>query len=1174
VSKNNESLLRARLGLLSGGASLLALCVVAASPASAQTQPATSEDDGAQPVSTSTENTTSVPGEENIDTAATPSGEIVVTGIRRSLQNAQNIKRRADTVVDAITAEDIGALPDRSVTEALQRVPGVSINRFAGSNDPDHYSGEGSGVVVRGLTYVRSEFNGRDTFSPGVGGQAINFQDVPADMLGSVQVWKNSTAEMVEGGLSGTVNMNLRLPFDNRGTDFNLGFSAEAVRTDMRKKWSPVVSVVASKNWETDAGRFGLLGAFSYSKLFSRSDGVRISNFQTRDGNYAIQSNSTTVLTCRNPLPSNSDATGQPPTMTPGTSGTPEGNGTPCYGPATGGPDGFADFASLLYAPNGGQFVTQEFDRTRKGFAAAAQWESIDRRATVTAQFLRSHATQNWGEYTFEAGGDLAEYNTYPVGCRPNNTGPAAFDTTTGATTGDPFPRAVCPVGQFENYQYDENGVFESGYVTLPVGGWRGNIGYVGDRVPAGGIQHALNRRQVKQDNIVNDFGLNAKFTPNDRWAFNADVQHVRATTENLDFGIHGSIFADQEIDLTGQYPQITPHKPGQLGLWATWSQNSAVTPELAGASDAEYFSNPRYTFWRSAMDHIEDSSGREWAFRGDAQYNFLDDVPFLRHAKFGARYADRDQTVRYTTYNWGSLSEVWTGRAVHMDELGGSNVEQHTWDNFFRGEANAPPVANYYAGDLVGNYQQAIDFATSVQNYSDTVGGGGANSWVPLAARPNAITGTPFLPADIQPVSQEDKALYAMLSFGQDDPVFGNVTVDGNVGVRYVNTRVRSVGSIGAPSQQQLGVQAPFFDTVGPDGTLIEGRCEPSIPEPPAPPILQIPGGVCLLGPEGYAQVQAFATGETFADEARQKYDYFLPSLNIKFGLARDLILRLAAGKNLARANMQDIRNFLTVGAGGGDDFRLTATAGNPYLKPAISTNLDASLEWYFGGSGLGSLTFNLFAKNIDNFFYQSIVTRDITSNGITFPIDVRGPANYDKTGKIRGFELAYQQSYDFLPGVLSGLGLSANYSHIKSSGLQAAQLAADGVDQPTRSPIGTPVDLPLEQLSKHNVNIQPFYEKGPISLRVAYNWRSKFLLTAQDVIFPYFPIFNDKTGRVDATFFYKVNDNIKLGVQGVNLTNEVTKTLQQFTTSGLLGPRSFFMEDRRFHFIVRGNW
>src|SRR5690606_32696240 len=99
------------------------------------------------------------------NSASTQLEEIVVTGIRQSLQNAQDIKREAEVFVDSVTAEDIGALPDRSVTEVLQRIPGVSISRFAAGNDPDHFSVEGSGVVVRGLNSVRSELNGRDTFS-------------------------------------------------------------------------------------------------------------------------------------------------------------------------------------------------------------------------------------------------------------------------------------------------------------------------------------------------------------------------------------------------------------------------------------------------------------------------------------------------------------------------------------------------------------------------------------------------------------------------------------------------------------------------------------------------------------------------------------------------------------------------------------------------------------------------------------------------------------------------------------------------------------------------------------------------------------------------------------------------------------------------------------------------
>ena len=196
--------------LLRSGASLIALCAIgAAVPAYAQdtqTNPPSTNSEpvaGAGQVQGKAAGSTSVASSTNPD--AGRGGAIIVTGIRQSLRSAQNIKRNSDTVEDVITATDIGALPDRSVTEALQRVPGVAINRFAAPSDPDHFSVEGSGVVVRGLTFTRSEFNGRDTFSTGVYGQAINFQDVPAELLGSVEVFKETTADRIEGGLSGTV---------------------------------------------------------------------------------------------------------------------------------------------------------------------------------------------------------------------------------------------------------------------------------------------------------------------------------------------------------------------------------------------------------------------------------------------------------------------------------------------------------------------------------------------------------------------------------------------------------------------------------------------------------------------------------------------------------------------------------------------------------------------------------------------------------------------------------------------------------------------------------------------------------------------------------------------------------------------------------------------------------
>jgi outer membrane receptor protein involved in Fe transport len=114
--------------------------------------------------------------------------EIVTRGVRKSLESAQALKQFSSVIVDSVTAEDIGALPDRSVTETLQRIPGVAISRFAAGRDPDHFSVEGSGVVVRGLTYVRSEVNGRDSFTAN-NGRALSFADVPPELLIGVDVF-------------------------------------------------------------------------------------------------------------------------------------------------------------------------------------------------------------------------------------------------------------------------------------------------------------------------------------------------------------------------------------------------------------------------------------------------------------------------------------------------------------------------------------------------------------------------------------------------------------------------------------------------------------------------------------------------------------------------------------------------------------------------------------------------------------------------------------------------------------------------------------------------------------------------------------------------------------------------------------------------------------------------
>ena len=1157
---------------LRSGVSFIALCAfAAATPAVAQTTTTggsvSNTTSPTQPDTTAANSTSpaATPGERNA---------IVVTGIRQSLRSAQNIKRNSDTVEDVITAQDIGALPDRSVTEALQRVPGVAMNRFAAVSDPDHFSAEGSGIVIRGLTFTRSEFNGRDTFSTGVYGQAINFQDVPAELLGSVEVFKEGTADRIEGGLSGTVNMNLRLPFDSKG--LHIGYDLEADYGDLRKKWSPVGSLLISDTWDTGIGRIGILAAGSYSRIFTQADAIQVSNFQTRDGLNAQQTATAGTGTCRNQLPNNADTQGFPTRITN------PALGAPCYGAAPAGANGYADWADVRYAPIGGQFRRQQFDRKRRGFAGGLQWQSNDRRALLTAQFLNSRATEDWNEHVFQTGSDLSNYNTFPIGCLPNSLGQNSS------------PIAECPNGKFTNYTYDSNGVFQNGYITLPANGgtYRGNnlysstnpTGYVGDRVPGGGEQATLDRRFVHDVNVVQDQSLNFKFSPTPHWDINLDGQYVKAKHDNLDMTMVGSNYVDQELDLTGTYPIAVFHKPTSLANNYTWSgTNKNVSPALASATDAQYFNDPRYTFWRSAMDHIEHSKGFEWAAKGDIAYNFLDQDGFLKQLKFGGRYADRTQHIKSTTYNWGSLSENWTSAGgVYMDQLGGSNVETYTFNNFFRGDTAAPPPGHYYSGDLINGYDQAVAFAKLVEAKGQNTSGG----WKPLAERAGVVAGTPFLPSEMQDVGQKTTDAYAMLRFGSPNPIFGNVRLDGNIGVRFVHDKLNSLGSIGVPTATSLGLAFdyngqtylipyltnPTFLDPNPAsptfGQPVVGRCQPAVPTgAPAGTPAQPRHGLCdTLDATAYAQLQQWATGITSPDNAVNKYSYWLPSVNLKFGLSRDLVFRLSASRDFARPGLGDIRNFLQVGldANGNPN----ASAGNPFLRPITSDNFDATLEWYFAGSRVGSLIVDGFVKNIHNYVYSSIINRDITSNGITETVAVRGPANFTGTGKVRGLEIAYTQTYDFLPGFLSGLGLSANYTYVTSKGVPNSYLnSGSAVSNFVNN--GT---LPLAQLSKHTFNIAPFFEKGPISVRLAYNWRSKFLITEADVIYPYYPIWNAATGTLDASVFYTIAPQLKVGIQAQNLTNEVTETLQQFSSTGLLGPRSYFMNDRRFAFIVRG--
>lgn len=183
--------------------------------------------------------------------------EVVVTGIRGSLTNSVNIKRNASAVVDAVSAEDIGKFPDNDVAESLARIPGISVNR---------QFGQGQQVSVRGASnqLTLTTLNGQNVASTGWYDQqaidrSFNYTLLPPEMIAGIEVYKSSRADLVEGGVGGTVNVRTRKPLElDAGAAFA---SAEYDYGTISKQGSPGVSGLY--NWKNDSGTFGILGAIA-----------------------------------------------------------------------------------------------------------------------------------------------------------------------------------------------------------------------------------------------------------------------------------------------------------------------------------------------------------------------------------------------------------------------------------------------------------------------------------------------------------------------------------------------------------------------------------------------------------------------------------------------------------------------------------------------------------------------------------------------------------------------------------------------------------------------------------------------------------------------------------------------------------------------------------------------
>jgi len=273
VINNNEKFGSSGLAMkamLAGASSVLALAVC--SPAFAQDAPAGQAASADQTAQT-----------DNANTAQ----DIIVTGIRGSLQRNLDIKRTAIGVVDAISAEDIGKFPDSNVAASLQRLPGVSIQR-------DGARGEATGITVRGFggDFNETLADGR-RISTTNGGRSVDFSTVGSDFVGQLNVLKTPDVSLSSDSLGATVNILYPKPFDHPG--LRIAASASGSYQDASKKVVPTGGLLISDTFADDT--IGILADAAYSRHDTRSNQAYINGFGF--GYYApCQLQGSTAATC------------------------------------------------------------------------------------------------------------------------------------------------------------------------------------------------------------------------------------------------------------------------------------------------------------------------------------------------------------------------------------------------------------------------------------------------------------------------------------------------------------------------------------------------------------------------------------------------------------------------------------------------------------------------------------------------------------------------------------------------------------------------------------------------------------------------------------------------------------------------------------------------------------
>jgi len=571
------------------------------------------------------------------------------------------------------------------------------------------------------------------------------------------------------------------------------------------------------------------------------------------------------------------------------------------------------------------------------------------------------------------------------------------------------------------------------------------------------------------------------------------------------------------------------PAGNGGYALTETSNQPNITLP----ASILALYANPANYYWDAHQDTHMHSDGEEHAVNLDVKYD-LSESGFFRSAQVGARYSDRTEQDDANNYNWSAFCKGWNGcnsvTLAQSPPTQAGDVSYQTWSNFFRGNVVAPG----------GLYLPSFGFANTYNPVANVAQLGGS-----VGGQTN-FNGSAILPFTFGPgqISYErsiDSAGYGMLRFVNDS----GLKFDGNLGVRVVKIENQSHGYF----QQSAGT---------------------------------LPAATAPLFPTEYY----YRSGGRTTSRA-------LPAFNIRFKPTDQFFVRAAYTVTLDEPTFYDLRANGSSGAtvntatvGGVQQvtgITYSNSSGNPTLRPVISHNTDLSFEWYPRSSTYADLS--LFYKTLNDTVvygntFQPVPYQTGTGGVVTELASVSADFNAAQTATIKGFEIAGRTFFDMLPSPFNGLGLGANYTYVDSNnpGNQYVDISGN-----------LHHDTPIVGLSKNSYNVEMLYEKTQWSLRLAYNWRSQYLMSTNtngtDGSYTHYPaagsagqnigislpIYAAAYGELDLGLSYRPIPNLAFALDLNNLTDSTVKTLMGGYPNGTEYVRSWFTADRRIMLSVK---